>query len=322
MARISLIITTFNRPQLVPRAVESALRAGRDVEVIVVDDASSDETSDVCRSLRGIKYVRLDRNQGVAGARNIGLLESTGDYIAFLDDDDLRLPGSLDHQLVLLEAAPAAGFVASAVLLADQECIPTGAIATPQADSGDLFWSVLELQVFLLPASVLVRKACFFEIGIFNKRIAGIDDWDMWTRIAELWPVVVDNQPVGIYRAATPRSDQGSSALAKHLSAAVNHQKQLLTLPRAQAATAQLRRTIRKNLKRRISDTLSWRAAEHLPRGAFRFAAANFFAALRISPLWAARPTHFQVLLKTSVEQVKALYGRGRREPESSSPIV
>ena len=104
--------------------MESAQRAGRSVEVIVVDDASIDETTDVCRVLRGIKYVRDDRNHGVAGARNLGLLESAGEYIAFLDDDDIRLPGSLDHQLALLEAEPAAGMIYGRVFFGDEECPP------------------------------------------------------------------------------------------------------------------------------------------------------------------------------------------------------
>ena len=72
MNKVSLIIPTFNRPHLLPRAVESARRAGREVEVIVVDDASTDHTAEMCAALRDIKYVRLDRNQGVAGARNVG----------------------------------------------------------------------------------------------------------------------------------------------------------------------------------------------------------------------------------------------------------
>src|SRR6185503_4883445 len=98
MSKISIIIPTHSRPHLLPRAVESAHAAGTDVEVIVVDDASVDRTAKVCGELSGIKYVRVDRNQGVAGARNVGLMHAEGEYIAFLDDDDLRLPGSLDLQ--------------------------------------------------------------------------------------------------------------------------------------------------------------------------------------------------------------------------------
>ena len=300
MNKVSVIIPTFNRPHLLPRAVKSAQRAGNNVEVIVVDDASRDETANLCAGLRDIKYVRLDRNQGVAGARNAGLLESSSDFIAFLDDDDLRLPGSLDHQVELLMNHPEAGFIAGGVVLADQEGVPTGEVAVPRGTSGDLFWKVLELDVHLLPGSVVVRKQCFFEVGIFNRNLAGIDDWDMWVRIAEARPVLLDSEPVCIYRVASPGSGQGSSQMGRHLYAAVKHQTKLLLLPRAQAAPPAQQRSVQRTVRRRIADTLSWRAAEELPRGAFRFAASNFLFALRLSPFWAARPTHFRVLWRAS----------------------
>ena len=299
MPRVSVIIPTFDRPHLLPRAVESALRAGTDVEVIVVDDASTDSTANVCAQLQGITYIRLDRNQGVAGARNIGILESTADFIAFLDDDDLRLPGSLDHQLSLFESLPEAGFVGGGVLLADQECIPTGETALVHAERGDLFWKILELNVHLIPSSVVVRKSCFQEVGLFNRRLAGIDDWDMWARIAEQRPVLTDPTPVCIYRRPTPSSRQGSSSLAKHMRGACSHQPKLLLLRRAQNATASQRRSVRKMTKRRIADTLSWRAAEELSSGALRFAAANVLTALSLSPAWAVRPTHLRVFWRS-----------------------
>lgn len=300
MARVSIIMPTFNRPHLLARAVASAMQAGTDVEVIVVDDASTDSTASVCASLPGVKYVRLERNQGVAGARNVGLLESTADFIAFLDDDDLRLPDSLDHQLALFDTLPDAGFVGGGVMLGNQDCIPTGETALVRAERGDLFWQILELSVHLIPSSVVVRKSCFQEVGLFNPRLAGIDDWDMWVRIAEHRPVIVDPVPVCIYRRATPSSNQGSSALARHLLAAANHQRTLLSLNRAQVAPPSQRRAVRKLTRRRIADTLSWRAAEELPNGALRFAADNFLTALRLSPAWAMRPTHFQVLWRST----------------------
>lgn len=300
MARVSLIIPTFDRPHLLARAVTSALSAGTDVEVIVVDDASTDSTAEVCASLPGIKYVRLERNQGVAGARNIGVLESSAEFIAFLDDDDLRLPGSLDRQLALFDTLPEAGFVGGGVLLGDQDCVPTGETALVRAERGDLFWEIMELSVHLIPTSVVVRKSCFQEVGLFNRRLAGIDDWDLWARIAEHRPVIVDPEPVCIYRSATPSSNQGSSALARHMRAAANHQRQLLSLRRAQAAPPSQRRALRRMTRRRIADTLSWRAAEELPHGAVRFAAANFLTALRLSPAWALRPTHLRVFWRSA----------------------
>jgi hypothetical protein len=307
MPKVSVIIPTFNRPHLLPRAVESAKRAGSEVEVIVVDDASYDDTASVCAALRDIKYVRLDRNQGVAGARNVGLLESSGEFIAFLDDDDLRLPGSLNHQVALLMDHPNAGFVAGGVMLADQECVPTGEVAVPRGSSGDIFWRVLELDVHIIPGSVVLRKECFFEVGIFNRTLAGIDDWDMWTRIAEVRPVVLDPTPVCIYRVASPRSGQGSSLQGRHMHAAVKHLTRLLSLPSVQAAPVACRRSVRRTVRRRVADTLSWRAAEELPRGAFRFAVSNFLIALRISPFWAARPTHLRVLWRASKQSLAIL---------------
>lgn len=310
MARVSLIIPTFDRPHMLPRCVESALAAGASVEVVVVDDASTGATAEVCRGLRGVRCVRLERNRGVAGARNVGLLASTSEYVAFLDDDDLRLPGSLDLQLALIEAAPEAAFVAGGVLLADQSLVPTGAAAVPNARSGDVFWQVVELGVHLVPSSVVVRRECLLEVGLFNERIPGIDDWDMWARLAESRPAVLDDRPVCLYRSPAPDSGQGSSALGPHMLAAVRHQAKLLSLPRALAAPAAVRRAARRNTRRRVADTLSWRAAEQLPRGAFRFAAGNFLAALRISPLRAARPTHFRVLFDGLVKLLTERSGR------------
>jgi len=79
MPRASIIITTHNRPQLVPRAIASARLAGEGVEIIVIDDASSDETQAICKLIPDINYVRLERHQGVAGARNVGLVASSGE---------------------------------------------------------------------------------------------------------------------------------------------------------------------------------------------------------------------------------------------------
>src|SRR2546422_9360127 len=110
MSLTSIIITTHDRPQLLGRAVQSARAAGTSIEVIVVDDASTDETARVCRTLSA-HYVRVERNQQVAGARNIGLLASCGEYVTFLDDDDQRLPNSLDDQVRLLEADRQAGLI-------------------------------------------------------------------------------------------------------------------------------------------------------------------------------------------------------------------
>lgn len=299
MSRVSVIIPTHDRPQLLPRVVESARAAGTDVEIIVVDDASTDETAEVCRTLTDIKYVRVERNQGVAGARNIGIFVSTAKYVAFLDDDDLRLPGSLDIQVKALEATPEAGFVCGAMIMADQDYQPTGEVVHPRHPGGDAFWELLELDFPVMPLCTLIRKECFLQVGLLNRHLNGIDDWDIFTRIAELYPVLVIETPVGIYRQPTPFSGQGSSARAAQLRRAARHQLKLLCLPRATAAPFSKRRAVRKRMINRIAENLLWNAAHYLPNAKFGPACANISVALRLDPLSAVRPSAYKKLAKS-----------------------
>src|SRR5256714_204451 len=209
MPRASIIIATHNRPHLLPRAIASARSAGEDVEVIVVDDASSDETAAVCQSTPGINCVRLERNQGVAGARNAGLVASSGRYISFLDDDDVRLPGSLDEQIQALVKSPEA-------MLCYAQAIPEGAggkRGQPRPSichQGDILWDLL-VRNFIPCGTVVFRRACTSQVGLLDDGIPGIDDWDMWIRMAELFSVVAIEAPVLISRQSTPTSSQGSS---------------------------------------------------------------------------------------------------------------
>ncbi len=308
MSKVTVIIPTHGRPDLLPRAVASAHAASTDIEVIVVDDASTDHTASVCDGLSGIRYIRLERNQGVAGARNVGLLESTGKYVTFLDDDDLRLPGSIDLQVQALEENPAAGFVCGAMIMADQNYQPTGEVSFPRHRGGDVFWDLLELDFPVMPLSTLIRKECFLRVGLLNQHLRGIDDWDIFVRIAERHPVVVMDTPVGLYRCPTPSAAQGSSDRAAQLRGAARQLTQLLKLPRAQAATPGQRRAVRRRANNRLADTLLWNAARQFAGGELGAAYRNILGALRINPLRAIRPRAYKnlagrLLLNRSVIQ-------------------
>src|SRR2546423_15429498 len=109
MPKVSVIIPTRNRCALLPRAIESARRAGSSVEIVVVDDASEDQTPEVCRGVADIRYLRARSRLGIGGARNVGLAARTSEYTTFLDADDPRLPRSIDAQGQLLAGRPPAG---------------------------------------------------------------------------------------------------------------------------------------------------------------------------------------------------------------------
>ena len=293
---MSVIIPTCSRPRLLARAVESARAASRaEVEIVVVDDASTDETAEVCRTLAGVKYVRLERNQGVAGARNVGLLASSGEYVAFLDDDDRRLPGSLDLQVAALEENPAAGFCCGPLLFADAEGRPTGEVGVPRAAEGErVFWSLLQLDFFVQSVGVVVRRSAIHAAGLLKPRIDGIDDWDLWVRLAELFPVVTVSEPVGVYRRPTPGSGQGSADFARDSLRLLRHQRELLRLPLAAAAPASERRLVRRQTARRLADVLFQRAAVWGARGHYGFALKHFLTGLRLAPARALRPFVYQ----------------------------
>ncbi len=285
MPRVSVVITTHNRPRLLPRAVESARGASADAEIIVVDDASTDETAEVCRALPGIRYLRAERNQGVAGARNLGLLASRGEYINFLDDDDVRLPGTLDEQAEILESAPDAGLVYGQALMGDQNCAPTGSFYPEDCPRGDVFWELLERN-FIPCGSVLFRKSCVLRIGLLDKSVAGIDDWDLWVRIAELYPVTALERPVIIWRQSTADSGQGSSRSADLISLAVSRlRKRWLSLPRAQSAGADRRRRSWRGFSDNLSEHAMWETTVSLIRGDWGLARKGFVVALSLHPL-------------------------------------
>lgn len=256
MPQVSIIIATHNRPHLLPRAVESAFAAADDVEVIVVDDASIDETANVCRKLAGIRYVRVDRNQRTAGARNIGILSSTAEYIGFLDDDDWRLPGVLNEQISILNQNPEIGLVYAPFLAADQEGriidIP---LMPPICPQGDIFWNLMAANTIGCLTAVF-RKSCLTRVGMLDQSISGIDDLDLWIRITELYKVAALDKPVAVWRIPHHESGQGSSDPVKLLSQSISaFDEKWSKLPRAvkdKERLAEIRARFIDNLMKRL----------------------------------------------------------------------
>jgi glycosyltransferase involved in cell wall biosynthesis len=186
---ISVIIPTRDRAALLWEAIKSVVavrREGFELEIIVVDDGSTDETANVVRSYP-ITYLHTDR-QGASAARNVGMLAARGDYIAFLDDDDVWLPNNLAPQLLLFEEHPEYGAVFARVQLTDADRRPYGSpIPTWPKDSGWIFDDLLTYWPQL--GSVIVRTAVAREVGGFDPTLLSEEDWDWLLRIARRYPI-------------------------------------------------------------------------------------------------------------------------------------
>lgn len=287
--KASIIITTKSRPQLLVRAVYSAQASGRDVEIVVIDDASSDQTAEVCRGLAGINYVRVEHNQGVAGARNVGLVASGGEYVTFLDDDDVRLPGSLDEQVKLLEADRQAGLIYGQAIWGNQSGEATNQSYPQVCPQGDVFWSLLG-QNFIPCGSAVFRRSCLNRVGLLDGSLPGLDDWDLWLRIAELYPIIALEEPVMIWRRSTPISGQGTSYAADLVSKCVRQfRRSWLKLPRATNASPQMKREAWQHFSANMAEHLAWETMRSLRRGSITKATKNIFTVLRLCPLAAVR---------------------------------
>ena len=185
---VSVIIATRNRAHCLPHAIDSiyaqdGLGSLYDIEVIVVDDASTDATSEVIHRYPELRCIRLSERRGVSGAMNEGLRTSQGSYITFLDDDDEWLPHKLRVQVPLLEAHPDVGVVYGQSIMrlgAEEHLSPEQS----RARSGRVFLSMLTDNFCGHHASLLVRRSAFDSAGFFDESLMSYEDWDVSLRLA------------------------------------------------------------------------------------------------------------------------------------------
>jgi glycosyltransferase involved in cell wall biosynthesis len=201
MPDVSVVIPTHNRRRLLGQAVRSALgQVGVEVEVVVVDDGSSDGTGDAVASLGDdrVRLIQHRRPLGVAAARNAGAGAARGAWVALLDDDDLWAPDKLKRQLKAASAAEA-GWVYAGVVEIDAEGRLLGGGAPPSPK--ELLAGLRRRN--LMPAgssNVAVRSDLLSATGGFDPRLRHLADWDLWLRLAGLGPPACVPAPLVAYR--------------------------------------------------------------------------------------------------------------------------
>ena len=197
---VSVVIPTFNRAASVRRAIDSVLAQDHtDLELIVVDDASTDDTAQSVRRIADDRVRLLEQpvNGGVAAARNRGIGAARAPLIAFLDSDDIWLPGKLSLQVAMMEAMPAqVGIVYSGI----ENQTPGGAERWTPSWRGDVFRRLLMVNGIHGGASTaMIRREVFDMVGTFDTTFPAIEDYEMWTRIARFWQVEFFAEPFAAY---------------------------------------------------------------------------------------------------------------------------
>jgi glycosyltransferase involved in cell wall biosynthesis len=203
MPKVSVIIPAYNAMNYLPETLKSVLeQTFTDFEVLIVDDGSSDNIREWVSQVTDPRVKLLSqKNQGASEARNTGIKNSCGEYIAFLDADDLWEPTKLAKQVSCLEENPAVGLVYTWTALIDEQGISTGRVFVNNAE-GEVWTKLIMHNIIECGSVPMVRRCCFETVGVFDHQNLGsyVEDWDMWLRIASRYPFKVLKEPLVYYR--------------------------------------------------------------------------------------------------------------------------
>jgi glycosyltransferase involved in cell wall biosynthesis len=209
---VSVVIPCFNQAHFLHEAIESvAAQSYLLHEIIVVDDGSTDNTATVAASYPRVRCVR-QRNQGLAAARNTGFLESTGEFLVFLDADDLLLPEALEIGLKYLNEHPECGFVAGWCKWIAEDGSPLETPERTWLGMDDYYGKLLTCNNMGGIMTAMFRRSVLDAVGGFDPSRRRSEDYDLYFRITRKFPVYCHGEPVALYRrhGATLSRDSGA----------------------------------------------------------------------------------------------------------------
>jgi len=210
---VSVVIPAYNRAGSIRLAIESVLRqTWADFDLLVVDDGSTDGTQGVVRGIADprLRLIETPRNMGASAARNLGIAEARGRWVAFQDSDDEWLPLKLEKQMARL-SAPGAAYVAAycgmLILGAPDEAPGTSGrlqvryFPGPEetALEGDLLLPLLRTSL-ISTQTLVARRDRLLEIGGFDPDLRALIDWDCVLRLAPLGPIAFVDEPLALQR--------------------------------------------------------------------------------------------------------------------------
>ncbi|MEZ0264392.1 MAG: glycosyltransferase family 2 protein [Phycisphaerae bacterium] len=255
---VSTIIPTYNRAALLVRALDSvAAQSYRPIEVVIVDDGSTDNTVDVVHSRRpylegrGIDVIfHQQKNQKAPRARNVGMQLARGSLIAFLDSDDLWLPTFVETVVRLMDQNPACGMGFSGILGIDDDDVVFAErkmYIDPDPEEGVLRKPFDRVMRYMptQTSGVIVRKKVIEEIGDFDLTLPVVEDWDLWYRIAKRFDMCYTTRPLACNRSHPdnlPKTD--TLALAGSIKMNLTHLKDVSDPFTHEVLTARIRRQI------------------------------------------------------------------------------
>lgn len=201
MPAVSVIVPTYNYARFIRDCLDSIFsQTFKDLEVIVVDDGSTDNTEEVLEKYRGdIHYIHQE-NKGLPAARNRGIRSAQGEFLAFLDSDDLWLPGKLEEQIRVLRKDTDMGIVFSdASAFSEEGVIQESILKEEDICIGQCFQRLFMGNYLVMP-TVVIRKKCLDKSGMFDESLTAVEDYDLWLRISVFYRVGFVDKVLAMYR--------------------------------------------------------------------------------------------------------------------------
>jgi glycosyltransferase involved in cell wall biosynthesis len=198
-ALVSVVVPCYNQAHFLGEAIESVLsQSYPDSEIVVVDDGSTDDTSEVAGRYPKVRLIRQE-NRGLSGARNVGLTESEGEYVVFLDADDRLLPEALEVGLEHLRSHPERALVSGNYRLIAADGSPLRVQEHPCPEK-EHYVALLRYNHIGMHAAVMYRRSVFEAVGGFDTSLRACEDYDLFLRIARKFPIYCHGKVVAEYR--------------------------------------------------------------------------------------------------------------------------
>jgi len=233
MTSVSVVIPTRNRAPQLKQAIDSVLGQSEQVkEILVIDDGSTDGTRELLASYGSKVRAFFQNQEGASAARNRGFREAAGEWIAFLDDDDVWLEKKIELQMALAKKNPELALIFCSDFTVDQQLNKLSERQVAPQNRGDVF-ERLFARNFIYTSCVIARRSAIEEAGYMDLALRFAHDWDLWLKIAARHPVDFVSEPMVLYRMSAEclSVEMSTAARLSEMETVVERARQLKPIP-------------------------------------------------------------------------------------------
>jgi Glycosyl transferase family 2 len=285
-SEVAVIVPCYNAKRYLQRALDSVFaQTYQDFCVYVVDDGSTDGTSQVLETFTHRCVSMARPHAGQAAARNHGILASSAPFIAFLDADDEWLPKKLESQIALLKKDPSLGLVCSLCRLSEVGNARLTILSADDVPSSGRLFQQLVRSCFVFTPTVIVRRRCLEEVGLFNESLAVSEDFNLWLRIAARWKIAFMPEALAI-------NHKRPGSLSVSISTEERLRQGVAALEHVRSSCPELSPSEAQALRRALAERFYFHGSFLLSTGAKGPSRGKLASTLRL------QPTHWRALAK------------------------